>query len=839
MVASYFFTYNVSGELLRTGDSSVRNIFTYTPRGLLKSEVQQLSSTIVATLDNTSFDALGRRTQFQVKVGSAVDSTVDYGYSLDGKEITIKQSGTNVASKSVKYTRDSAGRISKLERFADLTFSERVASTEFELDVVNNKNVDRIKSIRNLYGTAALDSFTMTWDASNRLKLLETLSDGSSRFEYDLTNQLELADYSNPAYADLNFNYDANGNRRGSNYTTTADNRLQGDGKATYEYDDNGNLVRRTEVINGISSGPITEYIYDTRDRLTDVKKRTTLTAPVTKQIHYEYDTLNRRVSRSVRSSDTGPYQTVEYFVNDGTRIDRGGAGDNVVLVLDQAGAVKTRLLHGLAVDEVLSEERVVNGVSSDVLWYLADHQGSVRSLVRHDSTAHTTTVVKRIMYDAFGNTIAETNASGAAIPVTDTALAQMYGFTGREFDKETGLQYNRARYYDPSTGRWMSKDPIGFAAGDTNLYRMTGNHPNMATDPSGMIDPAVLQMWSDWVWGKNREVSKAMDSVQRNAPITRIDVHMGAQVIRGVSGYVAHEATVMRGEPGSQQRQGAFAGGFIANSSPVAMYDLYNNPQVVFNRAIGLNDDTELAADSIMQSAESMDLRHANYGHDFVPLFEMEMDAVSSLGMVNSLTTAPMKLSRMSPNRVLKWLKRADSTVDSVGSNVPESGSFRIFVGETLDIQDARSMVGSPLHDAYTNILSFERANFVNPGSLSNDLAGTFAGGRYTAVPFWQDTILYRAGTSAIELGQFFDMEPAQGILQARIDKALLPVWPTGATSPVDSSIAVMIPMGTTVYVGPTGTQNGMYVGGTRQIVVPKPWTIPKVKVIGVTPLK
>jgi RHS repeat-associated protein len=90
-------------------------------------------------------------------------------------------------------------------------------------------------------------------------------------------------------------------------------------------------------------------------------------------------------------------------------------------------------------------------------------------------------------MYDAFGNTIAETNASGAAIPVTDTALAQMYGFTGREFDKETGLQYNRARYYDPSTGRWMSKDPIGFAAGDTNLYRMTGNHPNMATDPSGL----------------------------------------------------------------------------------------------------------------------------------------------------------------------------------------------------------------------------------------------------------------------------------------------------------------------------------------------------------------
>jgi hypothetical protein len=230
----------------------------------------------------------------------------------------------------------------------------------------------------------------------------------------------------------------------------------------------------------------------------------------------------------------------------------------------------------------------------------------------------------------------------------------------------------------------------------------MTGNHPNMATDPSGMIDPAVLQMWSDWVWGKNREVSKAMDSVQRNAPITRIDVHMGAQVIRGVSGYVAHEATVMRGEPGSQQRQGAFAGGFIANSSPVAMYDLYNNPQVVFNRAIGLNDDTELAADSIMQSAESMDVRHANYGHDFVPLFEMEMDAVSSLGMVNSLTTAPLKLGRMSPHRLFKWLNKVDNTLDATSSSLPDSIGFRINIGESLDLQDARAMLGDPVHDFY-----------------------------------------------------------------------------------------------------------------------------------------
>jgi RHS repeat-associated protein len=44
--------------------------------------------------------------------------------------------------------------------------------------------------------------------------------------------------------------------------------------------------------------------------------------------------------------------------------------------------------------------------------------------------------------------------------------------FASREFDAETGLYYNRARHLDPTTGRWTTQDPLGFAAGDANLYR-------------------------------------------------------------------------------------------------------------------------------------------------------------------------------------------------------------------------------------------------------------------------------------------------------------------------------------------------------------------------------
>jgi RHS repeat-associated protein len=51
-----------------------------------------------------------------------------------------------------------------------------------------------------------------------------------------------------------------------------------------------------------------------------------------------------------------------------------------------------------------------------------------------------------------------------------------------------TGLYYHRARYLDPTTGRWTTQDPIGFAAGDANLYRYVGNTPTLLVDPSGLL---------------------------------------------------------------------------------------------------------------------------------------------------------------------------------------------------------------------------------------------------------------------------------------------------------------------------------------------------------------
>src|SRR5207302_8146787 len=112
------------------------------------------------------------------------------------------------------------------------------------------------------------------------------------------------------------------------------------------------------------------------------------------------------------------------------------------------------------------------------------------------DLTDYTGAIRDHLDTDAFGKLVNE------SVP----SYGDRYKFEGREADVyvvngqtqatagQTGLTYNRARFTDPSTNRFLSQDPTGLGAGDVNLYRMAGNaNPNF-TDPSGLqgfrVDP-------------------------------------------------------------------------------------------------------------------------------------------------------------------------------------------------------------------------------------------------------------------------------------------------------------------------------------------------------------
>jgi RHS repeat-associated protein len=97
------------------------------------------------------------------------------------------------------------------------------------------------------------------------------------------------------------------------------------------------------------------------------------------------------------------------------------------------------------------------------------------------------------ITYDGWGQITNDTNMS----------LRGRYGYTGREEDVETGWQYNRARYYDSVNARWITQDPLGFDAGDSNLYRYVLNSSTGASDPGGLTSwVGSLQGWFNGKYG-------------------------------------------------------------------------------------------------------------------------------------------------------------------------------------------------------------------------------------------------------------------------------------------------------------------------------------------------
>ncbi len=148
--------------------------------------------------------------------------------------------------------------------------------------------------------------------------------------------------------------------------------------------------------------------------------------------------------------------------------------GDEVVLgfadpngpISSPATALDNRYLWGPAVDQLLADETSGNTVH----WMLADHQGSIRDLVNNNGTDSGNHVV----FDSFGKVLSGT-------------LGTRFSYTGQEYDADTGLYYYNARWYNPGTGKFMSKDPIGFAAGDTNQYRYVGKGSASFVDPSGL----------------------------------------------------------------------------------------------------------------------------------------------------------------------------------------------------------------------------------------------------------------------------------------------------------------------------------------------------------------
>ena len=480
-VNTFGYNFDAASQLTSASATGTQMTYTFDNLGRVLTASNSGTQNIPTTVQTNVYDANSRRTQQTATISGTADYKNIWTFDNANRQTQVTQDGQSggntVAAKRVDFTYNMAGMFTGIKRYNDLTGTTLVANTTFAYDLLA-----RLSALDHKNATGGnLANYTWTYDNDGRITNFTNI-DGYSDYSYDSNDQVTVIDHS--YQTDETYTYDANGNRTNTGYTTGTNNQVTSDGTYNYTYDDEGNRTSRTKI----SDGTKVEYSWDHRNRLTDVVFKTS-GGTVTKKIQYQYDVFNRRIGRKLDVTGDGTYDSATYWVYDdaGKRDPNTGTSlDDIVLEFTDAdgdgsgtATLSTRYLHGPQFDQALASETVSGNV---VTWALADHQGTVRDMVRYASG--TTTIVNHRKFDAFGNLTAE----------SDATVKFLFSYTSREWDGDAGLYYYRARWYDPAIGRFISEDPIGIRAGETNLTRYVRNSPVNIIDPSG-LDGVDLRM--------------------------------------------------------------------------------------------------------------------------------------------------------------------------------------------------------------------------------------------------------------------------------------------------------------------------------------------------------
>lgn len=493
------FAYDDFGRLIRNTDALGRfwtysydannNVATATdPKGQTTaygwSTGHQLASRVEQGGRTTSYtrNALGQVTQQEhpeVTYAYAYDGAHRLASVLDGrgqKRLAyswspggLLNSVTDADNRLTYYTYDPVGRLSGIAApNGDTTFlrfdeGRRLIQSAMPSGVVAHyfyNEDDSIKQVANHNGNPYpyVSQHDYAYDGfGNRSGHAQWINGTSIAYGYGYDELGRLTLVTNGTAAEQEaYAYDPLGNRRTkavgqtgpvvTAYNHDAANQLMemrygspsGSLIAALAYDNAGNVL---------SDGTRT-YTWDALNQLSQVTNGATT-------VGYGYDGDGRRVRKVAGGTTT-------QWLYDGQNIyaEYGSAWTNPAAVYSWAGLDRPQ------------SRSVVTGASSygQTQYYAADGLGTVVG-----ASNNTDTTLQSQRFDAWGNKLA---SSGAAIP--------QYGFTGREPD-ETGIVYYRARYYNPVTGRFLSRDPIGLAGG-INLYTYVNNNPVNFTDPSGLI---------------------------------------------------------------------------------------------------------------------------------------------------------------------------------------------------------------------------------------------------------------------------------------------------------------------------------------------------------------
>ncbi|HPD01211.1 MAG TPA: RHS repeat-associated core domain-containing protein, partial [Acetivibrio sp.] len=519
------FEYDVNDRLTKKiyPDGS-EETYTYTVSGKRETVTDSRGTTTF------KYDVMGRL----IKETGPDGISIEYTYDAAGNRTTVK-----VPSGTTTYTYDKLGRLSAVT-------DPDGGVTTYTYDEVGNRTgvsypngtktvytYDKLNRLVRLVNQGAdgeiISSYEYTLDPSgNRIKIEEN-SGRVIEYEYDNTYKLLKEAIKNPDQStrEISYTYDAVGNRLTKtdgeytvNYSYDKNNRLISEGENIYTYDNNGNTTSKKNTKETIS------YTYGYNNRLISV---VTTNQEGTSTVEYIYDTDGIRVGKIVDGTKVSRYT-----------VDKNTDYAKVLEERDENGALVVSYVHG---DDLISQKR--GNVKS---YYQYDGLGSTRAL-----TDNSGEITDTYTYDAFGNLIEKTGNT-----------ENEFLYTGEQYDANIGFYYLRARYLDPTIGRFVTMDSFeGIVKDPYSLHKYLYAHANpvMNTDPSGLFtlgqQVAVL----------------AISTILANSLITCISLF---NTVRGVGDDAPIDGFIVNA------RGGAFLRGFTVGGGLDIIIDIVNSDILV-----------------------------------------------------------------------------------------------------------------------------------------------------------------------------------------------------------------------------------------------------------------
>jgi RHS repeat-associated protein len=431
------YQYDAAKQITRKSVDGVAEDYTYDVRGDLLTLVYD------GITYSHQYDDAGRLAQ---KSGGLHSPVIDFSHNTEGELTGYQFQGANIAA---TYAYDSRGLLTQLTsrsnnynyQYDDIGRLTQEALPN-GIDIANT--FDAISQLTRIDHT--VDNYHYNYDAASRI----TRRQGNNmdwQYGYDQNSRLTSAQNGGNS---LSYQYDGLGNRTNDGASFDTFNKLLSDNTYDYTYDQRGNLTQKQDK----TTGERWVYTFNERNRLSGFAHYADSAATTPdRTASYRYNPFGERIEKTVDG-----VTTAFWWVNGQMVAELNAAGNITQQYAYAGGYAPTRMEDANGAYNVYTDHL-------DTPWLLTDASGNV---------------VWQADYGPYGQATVNEDPDGNGQAVTFNTR-----FPGQYFDGETGLYYNRFRYYQPEIGRYLNTDPIGLGDG-INTYNYAYANPLSYYDPNG-----------------------------------------------------------------------------------------------------------------------------------------------------------------------------------------------------------------------------------------------------------------------------------------------------------------------------------------------------------------